>query len=122
MYSFSNNDIDGGMLVFNSVHPKWSFAKLDDHGFIERVAEKDPISDIASVGIYYWTKGSDYVRYAEEMISKNIRVNGEFYVCPVINEAIQDNKKFKIKFIEKMYGIGTPEDLESFLKDYKGSV
>lgn len=122
MYSFSNNDIDGGMLVFNSVHPKWSFAKLDEYGFIERVAEKDPISDIASVGIYYWTKGSDYVRYAEEMISKNIRVNGEFYVCPVINEAVQDNKKFKIKFVEKMYGIGTPEDLESFLKDYKGKV
>lgn len=122
MYSFSNNNIDGGMLVFNSVHPKWSFAKLDQDGFIEKVAEKDPISDIASVGIYYWSKGSDYVKYAEKMISKDIRVNGEFYVCPVINEAIQDNKKFKIKFVKKMYGIGTPEDLESFLKDYKGTV
>ena len=122
MYSFSNNNIDGGMLVFNSVHPKWSFAKLDEHGFIEKVAEKDPISDIASVGIYYWSKGSEYVKCAEQMISKNIRVNDEFYVCPVINESIQNGKKFKIKYVEKMYGIGTPEDLEYFLKEYKGKV
>jgi beta-phosphoglucomutase-like phosphatase (HAD superfamily)/dTDP-glucose pyrophosphorylase len=119
MYSFSNNNIDGGMLVFNSVHPKWSFAKLDKDGFIEKVAEKDPISDIASVGVYYWSKGSDYVKYAEKMIEKNIRVNGEFYVCPVINEAIEDVKKFKVKFVEKMYGIGTPEDLDYFIENYK---
>jgi dTDP-glucose pyrophosphorylase len=119
MYSFSNNDIDGGMLVFNAVHPKWSFAKLDESGFIEKVAEKDPISDIASVGVYYWSKGSDYVKYANQMIEKNIRVNNEFYVCPVINEAISDGKKFKVKYVEKMWGIGTPEDLDVFLADRK---
>ena len=119
MYSFSNNDIDGGMLVFNAVHPKWSFAKLDENGFIEKVAEKDPISDIASVGVYYWSKGSDYVKYANKMIEKNIRVNNEFYVCPVINEAISDGKKFKVKYVERMWGIGTPEDLDVFLADRK---
>ena len=115
LYSFSNNDIDGGMLVFTAVHPKWSFAKLDETGFIEKVAEKDPISDIASVGVYYWSKGSDYVKYAEQMIDKNIRVNNEFYVCPVINEAISDDKKFKVSYVKEMWGIGTPEDLETFL-------
>ena len=119
MYSFSNNDIDGGMLVFKAVHPKWSFAKLDSTGFIEKVAEKDPISDIASVGIYYWSKGSDYVKYAEQMIDKDIRVNNEFYVCPVINEAIADGKKFKVSYVKEMWGIGTPEDLETFLKSKK---
>jgi dTDP-glucose pyrophosphorylase len=107
------------MLVFNAVHPKWSFAKLDESGFIEKVAEKDPISDIASVGVYYWSKGSDYVKYANQMIEKNIRVNNEFYVCPVINEAISDGKKFKVKYVEKMWGIGTPEDLDVFLADRK---
>lgn len=116
MYSFSNNDIDGGMLVFNAVHPKWSFAKLGKDGFIDHVAEKDPISDIASVGVYYWNKGSDYVKYSEQMIRKNIRVNNEFYVCPVINEAISDNKKFKVSYVQEMWGIGTPEDLDTFLK------
>lgn len=119
MYSFSNNDIDGGMLVFKAVHPKWSFAKLDSTGFIEQVAEKDPISDIASVGIYYWSKGSDYVKYAEQMIENDIRVNNEFYVCPVINEAIADGKKFKVSYVNEMWGIGTPEDLETFLKSKK---
>jgi HAD superfamily hydrolase (TIGR01509 family) len=116
MYSFSNNNIDGGMLVFNAVHPKWSFAKLGKDGFVEQVAEKDPISDIASVGVYYWNKGSDYVKYAKQMIEKNIRVNNEFYVCPVINEAISDGKKFKVSYVQEMWGIGTPEDLDAFLK------
>lgn len=115
LYSFSNNNIDGGMLVFTAVHPKWSFAKLDSSGFIEKVAEKDPISDIASVGVYYWAKGSDYVKYAEQMIQQDIRVNNEFYVCPVINQAINDNKKFKVSYVKEMWGIGTPEDLETFL-------
>jgi hypothetical protein len=53
------------------------------------------------------------------MIEKNIRVNNEFYVCPVINEAISDGKKFKVKYVEKMWGIGTPEDLDVFLADRK---
>jgi thiamine pyrophosphate-dependent acetolactate synthase large subunit-like protein len=71
------------------------------------------------VGIYYWKKGSDYVKYAEQMIAKDIRVNNEFYVCPVFNEAIQDNKKVRIKKIDRMWGIGTPEDLSYFLDQRK---
>lgn len=115
MYSFSNAKIDGGMLVFESTHPKWSFAKLDSSGYIERVAEKDPISNIASTGIYYYTKGSDFVKYAEQMIGKNIRVNNEFYICPVFNEFVENNKLLTVKYVNKMYGIGTPEDLTNFL-------
>ena len=83
------------------------------------VQEKNPISDIATVGIYYWTKGSDYVKYAEQMIDNDIRVNNEFYVCPVFNEAIADDKKLKIFDIEKMWGLGTPEDLNYFLENHK---
>jgi hypothetical protein len=56
------------------------------------------------------------------MISNNIRTNNEFYVCPVFNEAIADGKKIRVKKIEKMWGIGTPSDLEYFLNQYKGSV
>jgi dTDP-glucose pyrophosphorylase len=102
MYSMQGDNVDAGIVTFTATHPKWSFAKLDENGYVERVAEKDPISDIATVGIYYWTKGSDYVKYAERMITKNIRVNNEFYVCPVFNEAILDNKKIKIYPIERM--------------------
>lgn len=119
LYAFTADGVDGGIITFKATHPKWSFARLGNDGFVSEVAEKNPISDNATVGIYYWKKGSDYVKYAEQMISKDIRTNGEFYVCPVFNEAIGDNKKIRVKEIEKMWGIGTPEDLNYFLENYK---
>lgn len=120
MWSMMADHVDGGILVFESTHPKWSFAKLNNEGYVCEVAEKRPISNLATVGIYFWRKGSDYVKYAEQMIQKNIRVNNEFYVCPVFNEAIQDGKKIKVFKIanDKMWGIGTPEDLSYFLENH----
>jgi HAD superfamily hydrolase (TIGR01509 family) len=117
LYKMQEQDADAGILTFKSTHPKWSFAKVDDNGTVTEVAEKRPISDVATVGIYYWKKGSDYVKYAEQMIQKNIRHNNEFYVCPVFNEAIKDGKVVKTFDIEKMWGLGTPEDLDFFLKN-----
>lgn len=116
LYKMNETGADGGIVTFRSTHPKWSFAKIDDLGFVTEVAEKNPISDIATVGVYYWKRGSDYVKYAEQMIEKNKRVNNEFYVCPVFNEAIEGGSKIRIFEIEKMWGLGTPEDLEVFLK------
>ena len=120
LYAFTADTVDGGIVTFEATHPKWSFAKLGDDGFVSEVAEKKPISNIATVGIYYWKKGSDYIKYAEQMIEKNVRTNNEFYVCPVFNEAIGDNKKIRVKNIDKMWGLGTPEDLNYFLENYKG--
>ena len=122
LYAFTADSIDGGIVTFESTHPKWSFAKLGEDGFVSEVAEKKVISDNATVGVYFWKHGSDYVKYAEQMIAKDVRVNGEFYVCPVFNEAIQDGKLVRVKQIEKMWGIGTPEDLNTFLGEYKGKV
>lgn len=119
MYKMIEQKVDGGIVTFTATHPKWSFAKVNEYGYVSEVAEKNPISDIATVGIYYWSKGSDYVKYAEQMISKNIRTNNEFYTCPVFNEAINDDKKIKTFNIEKMWGLGTPEDLKYFLESYK---
>lgn len=119
MYKMQEQDVDAGILTFKSIHAKWSFVKLDDDGYVTEVAEKNPISDVATVGIYFWRKGSDYVKYAEQMIKKNKRFNNEFYVCPVFNEAIEDGKKIKTFDIEKMWGLGTPEDLEIFLNNSK---
>jgi len=118
MYKMIEQKLDGGIVTFTATHPKWSFAKVDEYGYVTEVAEKNPISDIATVGVYYWAKGSDYVKYAEQMIEKNIRVNNEFYVCPVFNEAIGDGKKIKTFNIEKMWGLGTPEDLKYYLENY----
>jgi dTDP-glucose pyrophosphorylase len=122
MYAFGNDEIDGGLLTFKATHPRWSYAKLDKKGFVSEVAEKKVISDIATCGVYYWKHGSDFVRYAEQMITKDIRTNGEFYIAPVYNEAIFDGKKIRVKQISKMYGTGTPEDLNYFLDNYKGEV
>jgi HAD superfamily hydrolase (TIGR01509 family) len=117
MYEFTNKSFDGGILTFDALHPKWSYAKTDDkNGLVIEVAEKKVISNNATVGVYYWKKGMDYVKYAEQMIKKNIRVNGEFYVCPVFNEAIQDKREISISKVEEMHGLGTPEDLETFLQ------
>jgi len=116
MYKMSETDCDGGMVTFKSTHPKWSFAKVNEMGLVTEVAEKNPISDIATVGIYYWKKGSDYVKFAERMIEKNIRVNNEFYVCPVFNEAILDKKEIRTFEISSMWGLGTPEDLKNYLR------
>lgn len=119
LYAFTADGVDAGILTFNSVHPKWSYARLDDRGFVAEVAEKRPISDLATVGIYYWKRGSDYVKYADQMIKKNVRTNNEFYVCPVFNEAIADGKLVRVKNIKKMWGIGTPEDLQTYLEAHK---
>jgi HAD superfamily hydrolase (TIGR01509 family) len=118
-YKMNEQNLDAGIVSFRATHPKWSYAKVDENDFVTEVAEKNPISDIATVGVYYWKHGKDFVKYAESMISKNIRVNNEFYVCPVFNEAILDNKKIKTFDVPKMWGIGTPEDLDYFLENYQ---
>lgn len=121
-YHSINTSIDGCILTFENVHPKWSYVKTNDDGNVTEVAEKIVISNKASVGIYHFGKGSDYVKYAEQMIDKDIRCGqsfngkGEFYVAPVYNEAIADGKIIKTFDIKKMWGIGVPEDLETFLK------
>jgi dTDP-glucose pyrophosphorylase len=110
---------DGGIVTFKATHPKWSFAKINEQGLVTEVAEKNPISDIATVGYYYWKQGSNFVKYAEQMIDKNIRVNNEFYVCPVFNQAIENNLQIRTFNTKGMWGLGTPEDLKYFLENYR---
>jgi len=117
LYAFTTDQIDGGIVTFKNTHPKWSFAKIGEDGFVCEVAEKKPISDNATVGIYYWKHGVDYVASVDSMIKKNIRTNGEFYVAPAFNEAIQAGMKIRMKQINRMWGLGTPEDLEVFLSE-----
>jgi HAD superfamily hydrolase (TIGR01509 family) len=119
MYKMQESNCDGGIVTFKATHPKWSFARIDDNGFVTEVAEKNPISDNATVGYYYWKHGSDFVKFAEQMIERNIRVNNEFYVCPVFNQAIEDCKKIRIFESSKMWGLGTPEDLNFYLENHR---
>lgn len=113
--NFIDIDLDGAIVTFKGNGTKWSYVTLNSDGIINEVAEKKQISNDATAGIYYWSKGSDYVKYAKQMIQKNIKINNEFYVAPVYNEAILDGKKIYPFFIDKMFGVGTPEDLNLYL-------
>jgi len=115
IYSLMSRNADGGILTFNSTHPKWSYARINERGEVIEVAEKKPISNLATVGVYYWRYGSDYVRSAESMIAKNIRTNNEFYVCPTYNELIGEGKFIYTYNVDAMWGVGTPEDLNYYL-------
>ena len=118
LYKMNELNADGGIVTFKATHPKWSYAAVDNDGMVTKVAEKDPISDNATVGFYYWKKGEDYVESAKDMIAMQKRVNGEFYVCPVFNQAILMGKKIFTHNVEEMWGLGTPEDLEKFLREW----
>lgn len=120
LYKMQEQQADGGIVTFKDTHPKWSFAKVDEEtNMVTEVAEKNPISDNATAGYYYWKRGSDFVKYAERMIEKDIRVNNEFYVAPVYNQAIEDGRAIRIFEADKMWGLGTPEDLDYYLTHYE---
>ena len=109
-------NLDGSILTFEANHPKWSYAAIDSNGFVTKVAEKDPISPHATVGIYYFKYGKSFFEGAVSMIEKDIRVKSEFYVCPVFNWLIGQGMKIGIYEIPSsaMHGVGTPEDLKIF--------
>jgi dTDP-glucose pyrophosphorylase len=113
-------NLDGLIMTLKSDHPKWSYAAIDGNGHATNVVEKKVISEHATVGIYNYRRGRDFVTAAEAMIAQNLRVNNEFYVAPVYNQLIAMGQKIGIYDIgtemDGMYGIGTPEDLEAFLQ------
>lgn len=102
---------DAAIMTFQGTESKWSYA-LERNGRVVEVAEKRAISDLATAGVYSFRRGSDWVRGAKQMIREDRRVNGEFYVCPVFNELVED-LEIKTFPIRAMYGLGTPEDLQS---------
>lgn len=108
---------DGLIMTMPASDPKWSYVKYDEQKLVTLVREKEVISDEATVGIYNYQHGSDFVKYARQMIDRNIRVNNEFYVAPVYNEMIEAGRRITFDDIgEKMYGLGIPEDLEIFMR------
>jgi len=117
----SNPTYDGCISTFYQPNPtdiKWSYAKQDENGIVVDVAEKRYISPHASTGIYFWKSSNDFIKYADIMITNNIRVNNEFYVCPIYKFAIDDGKKIRTYNCNKMWGLGVPADLEIFKKQY----
>lgn len=110
---------DGLIMTMWADDPKWSFARLNSRGEVTEVVEKKVISNEATVGIYNFRRGRDFVRAAETMIGSNLRVNNEFYVAPTYNQLIAEGQKVVVFNVGKedqgMYGLGIPADLEKFL-------
>lgn len=117
----NSNNVDGLIMTMWADDPKWSFVGLNKSGEVNNVVEKEVISQEATVGIYNFQRGSDFVNAAEQMIRKNLRVNNEFYVAPVYNEMVKNEASIKIFNIGKeydgMYGLGIPSDLNKFLQN-----
>lgn len=115
----AKRDLDGIIMTMYANDPKWSFIGLDAVGAVTRVVEKEVISNEATVGIYNFAHGHDFVAAAESMIAANERVNGEFYVAPAYNQMIRVGRKIGFYNIGEdragMYGLGIPADLEDFL-------
>jgi RpiB/LacA/LacB family sugar-phosphate isomerase len=107
-------DSDGFLLTFKSNNDGYSYAQLDNKGYVTKTAEKEVISENAAVGVYGYKSGKMFVKYAEKMINENIRTKGEFYVCPLYNLMIEDGLKVTTQQVEKMHLMGTPSELEFF--------
>jgi NDP-sugar pyrophosphorylase family protein len=109
---------DGLIMTFWSDDPKWSYCRLGPDGKVKEVVEKQVVSNDATVGIYNFRRGRDFVRAADRMIASDLRVNGEFYVAPVYNQLIKDGHSIVVAATGRerdgMYGLGVPEDFEFF--------
>ncbi len=116
--------LDGSILVFREPggNPKWSYARTDDAGMVVEVREKVAISDLATVGIYFFAKAAYFIDAAVDMIARNDRVNNEFYTCPVYNYMIAQGQRVGVYEIEQaaMHGIGVPEDLDAYITFLRG--
>jgi hypothetical protein len=114
-----SRSLDGMIMTMKSQDPKWSYAKTDENGFVVETAEKKVISANAAVGIFNFKRGRYLAHSAEQMIKDNIRINNEFYTCPVYNYLIKEGKKIGIYSIGEeyngMYGLGIPKDLNFFI-------
>lgn len=117
----ASRKLDGLIMTMKAEDPKWSYVGIDENDLVLRVVEKEVISDEATVGIYNFSRGRDFVTSAKSMIARNLRVNNEFYVAPVYNQLIATGARVGYFNIGRegdgMYGLGTPADLELFINE-----
>jgi NDP-sugar pyrophosphorylase family protein len=106
---------------------KWSYTLFDNSGLAIAVGEKDQTlakkGAFANIGAYYFAKGDLFLLEAEKMIKENALYGEigkkEFYIAPIYQRLIEQGMKIKVAVIDKVWGLGTPKDLEKFLREYK---
>lgn len=109
---------DGVIVTFIAAdkNPKWSYAAVDTSGAVTEVAEKRPISDVATVGVYHYKTARMLKEAINAMIAADDRTNGEYYLCPAYNHVPAGTRVVTVE-TTAMHGLGTPEDLETSLGD-----
>lgn len=119
---FDARSLDGGIIVFPDIHPRWSFVKTGADGLVIETAEKRPISNLATAGFYWFRHGADFVAAAQQMILKNAGVNGLFYVCPAYNELILRNRRIGVSPIAKSayISLATPQNVQAYERRLAG--
>ena len=121
---FRNRKLDGGIVTFKSVHPRWSFAALDAEGLVVETSEKRPISDNATAGCYYYAKGCDFVRACFSVIEKDAETRGFYYITATYNELILEQKKIGIFEIPRKdyISFANYQMYENYLSHRKGGA
>lgn len=115
---FARRGLDGGIIVFSAVHPRWSYVRYDAEGFVIEASEKRPISHLATAGIYYFARGAAFVEAAKAMIRKDAHVEGQFLICPSYNELILQQAKIGTASIERSayFSLANPRGAEAYKK------
>lgn len=96
---FRESRLDAGVVYFTSLHPRYSFIRLDKNGMVIEVAEKNPISKNALVGFFWFSKAKSFLSAVQNMIRKDVRINDCFYISPALNELILDGAKIGARSI-----------------------
>jgi len=109
-------NIDGVLGAFYSQEPRFSFAALNDEGFVTKTAEKEVISSNALTGLYHFTYPEDFFEAAQSSFSKNETTKGEFYIAPLYNYLIAKGRNLIVDMADEVNILGTPEELDIFLR------
>lgn len=110
-------DCDGALLVFPSDEKRWSYSREGAGGWVTEVREKEVISPWASTGTYWFRRGADFVRLAEDRVRTGRREAAEYYVGPLYNDLIAAGARVRNFPIERLFCFGTPEDYERTLRE-----
>ena len=116
IHDFQTRNLDAGTIVFESIHPRWSYVRCDEQDYVIEASEKRPISHLATAGCYYFKQGRDFVNAAMGMIRKDAQVEGAFYICPVFNELILQQKRIGIHKIKNQdyISLALPEGVRNY--------
>lgn len=113
---FEERGLDGGTIVFSAIHPRWSYVRLDDDGYVVEAAEKRPISTLATAGAYWYRRAGDFLDAVMDMIRKDARVDGRFFICPAYNELVLRQKRIGVVEIARSeyHSFATPQGVREY--------